>query len=52
MTLTQVLPRTLRSRLAWGITDTWVITRRDLAHWARQPGAVIASTLLFQHRCV
>jgi len=20
---------------------------RDLAHWARQPGAVIASTLLF-----
>ncbi len=47
MTLTQVLPRTLRSRLAWGITDTWVITRRDLAHWARQPGAVIASTLLF-----
>ena len=47
MTLTPVLPRTLRSRLAWAITDTWVITRRDLAHWARQPGAVIANTLLF-----
>jgi ABC-type multidrug transport system permease subunit len=47
MTLTPVLPRTLRSRLAWAITDAWVITRRDLAHWARQPGAVIANTLLF-----
>jgi ABC-2 type transport system permease protein len=47
MTLTPVLPRTLRSRLAWAITDAWVITRRDLAHWARQPGAVIANTLVF-----
>ena len=47
MTLTPVLPRTLRSRLAWAITDAWVITCRDLAHWARQPGAVIANTLLF-----
>src|SRR5215469_4424732 len=47
MTLTPALPRTLRSRLAWAITDTWVITCRDLAHWARQPGAVIANTLLF-----
>jgi len=27
--------------------DAWVITRRDLAHWARQPGTVIANTLLF-----
>ena len=47
MTLMPVLPRTLRSRLAWAIADAWVITRRDLAHWARQPGAVIATTLLF-----
>jgi ABC-2 type transport system permease protein len=47
MTLAPALPRTLRSRLAWAITDAWVITRRDLAHWTRQPGAVIASTLLF-----
>jgi ABC-2 type transport system permease protein len=47
MTLTPVLPRTLRSRLAWAIADVWVITRRDLAYWARQPGAVIANTLLF-----
>jgi ABC-type multidrug transport system permease subunit len=27
--------------------DTWVITCRDLAHWRQQPGAVIASTLVF-----
>ena len=47
MTLTPVLPRGLRSRLAWAIADTWVITCRDLAHWARQPGTVIANTLLF-----
>jgi ABC-2 type transport system permease protein len=47
MTLTPVLPGTLRCRLAWAITDAWVVTCRDLAHWARQPGAVIANTLLF-----
>jgi ABC-type multidrug transport system permease subunit len=47
MTLMPALPRTLRARLAWAIADTWVITRRDLAHWARQPGTVIANTLLF-----
>lgn len=47
MTLTPAIPRALRSRLAWAITDAWVITRRDLAHWVRQPGAVIANTLLF-----
>lgn len=47
MTPAPALPRTLRSRLAWAVIDTWVITGRDLAHWARQPGAVIASTLLF-----
>lgn len=47
MTLTPVLPRTFRSRLVWAISDAWVITCRDLAHWVRQPGAVIANTLLF-----
>jgi ABC-2 type transport system permease protein len=47
MTLTPALPRTLRSRLRWAICDAWVITGRDLAHWARQPGALIAGTLLF-----
>ncbi len=47
MTVTPVIPQTLRSRAGWAIADTWVITSRELAHWARQPGAVIANTLLF-----
>lgn len=47
MTLAPVLPRTLRSRLVWAISDAWVIIGRDLAHWVRQPGVVIANTLLF-----
>src|SRR5215831_8827570 len=47
MTIAPAQPRSFRSRLAWAITDAWVITLRDLAHWARQPGALIASTLLF-----
>lgn len=47
MTVTPVIPRTTRSRLAWAVSDAWVVTRRDLAHWARQPGPAIASTLLF-----
>jgi hypothetical protein len=41
------IPRGIRSRVGWAIRDTWVITGRDLAHWRQQPGAVIASTLLF-----
>jgi ABC-2 type transport system permease protein len=44
---TPAIPRTILSRLGWAIADAWVITLRDLTHWARQPGAVIASTLLF-----
>ncbi|HEU5386987.1 MAG TPA: ABC transporter permease [Streptosporangiaceae bacterium] len=47
MTIAPALPRSFRSRLAWTVADAWVITGRDLAHWARQPGAVIANTLLF-----
>jgi ABC-2 type transport system permease protein len=47
MTATSTPPRTILSRAGWAITDAWVITRRDLAHWVRQPGAVIASTLVF-----
>ncbi len=34
-------------RLRWAVSDTITLTRRDLAHWARQPGAVITGTLLF-----
>ena len=47
MTLAPVLPRTLGSRLVWAISDARVIIGRDLAHWVRQPGVVIANTLLF-----
>ena len=47
MTIAPALPRSFRSRLAWAVADAWVITGRDLAHWARQPGTVIANTLLF-----
>ncbi|MGH3299782.1 MAG: ABC transporter permease [Trebonia sp.] len=44
---TPAIPGTILFRLGWAIADAWVITLRDLAHWARQPGAVIANTLLF-----
>jgi ABC-type multidrug transport system permease subunit len=47
MTVTPVIPRTIRSRLRWAVLDARIITGRDLTHWARQPGAVIANTLLF-----
>ncbi|GAB3401109.1 ABC transporter permease [Flindersiella endophytica] len=32
---------------AWALADGWTMTRRDLAHWARQPAAVIANSVLF-----
>ncbi len=47
MTAVPVPPRTSLSRAGWAIRDAWVITGRDLAHWVRQPGAVIANTLVF-----
>ena len=47
ITLTPEIPQATRSRIGWAIRDTWVITGRDLAHWRQQPGAVIASTLVF-----
>lgn len=47
MTIAPALPRSFRSRLAWAVADAWVIAGRDLAHWARQPGTVIANTVLF-----
>jgi len=33
-------------RVRWAVADGWTITRRDLAHWGRQPGQ-IAVGLLF-----
>ncbi len=47
ITLAPEIPRTFRSRVGWAIRDTWVITRRGLAHWRQQPGAVIVNTLVF-----
>lgn len=29
----------------WAVMDGWTITRRDLAHWARQPGPVVVGLL-------
>ncbi|MEH0471988.1 ABC transporter permease [Streptomyces sp. B21-097] len=26
---------------AWALTDSWTMTRRELAHWARQPGRLV-----------
>jgi len=40
------IPRTPLQRLRWAAVDGWTITRRDLAHWARQPG-LVAVGLLF-----
>jgi ABC-type multidrug transport system permease subunit len=39
-------PRAWTVRLRWAAEDGWTITRRDLAHWARQPWQ-IAIALLF-----
>ncbi|MFD0424350.1 ABC transporter permease [Streptomyces parvus] len=31
------------SRLGWALVDSWTMTRRELAHWARQPVAVLVN---------
>jgi ABC-2 type transport system permease protein len=36
---------TTAHRVGWAVRDGWTITRRDLAHWARQPGPVIVNLL-------
>src|SRR5262245_9644626 len=43
---TPAIPRTPLDRLRWAVVDGWTMTRRSLAHWARQPGMVLV-TLLF-----
>lgn len=40
------VPPTAPGRLRWVFADAWTITRRDLAHWVRQPGQALV-TLLF-----
>ena len=32
-------------RLKWAVADGWTITRRDLMHWAREPGPLIIGLL-------
>lgn len=46
-TLTPPIPQATRSRIGWALADTWVVACRDLAHARRQPGPVIAGTLVF-----
>ncbi|MFD0414693.1 ABC transporter permease [Streptomyces sp. NPDC127108] len=29
------------SRIGWALTDSWTMSRRELAHWARQPVQVV-----------
>lgn len=29
------------ARFGWALADAWTITRRDLAHWVRQPGPLL-----------
>jgi ABC-2 type transport system permease protein len=31
--------------MRWAFSDTVTMARRDLAHWARQPGPVVAGLL-------
>lgn len=45
--LVPTAPEAAVSRLRWAVSDALTITRRDLAHWRRQPGVVITNTLLF-----
>lgn len=31
----------MSTSLSWAVTDSWTMTRRELAHWARQPVQVV-----------
>ncbi|MEU7694846.1 ABC transporter permease [Microbispora hainanensis] len=39
------IPRTPAARLRWTLADGWTVTLRDLGHWARKPGQVVAGLL-------
>jgi ABC-2 type transport system permease protein len=39
------IPGTPLSRLRWAVIDTWIITTRDLTHWFRDPGRILAGLL-------
>lgn len=38
-------PEILLSRLRWAVADALTMTQRDLAHWARQPAALLVGLL-------
>jgi ABC-2 type transport system permease protein len=42
---TPMIPRTSGQRLRWAVADAWVITRRALTHWVRQPTQIIAGLM-------
>jgi ABC-2 type transport system permease protein len=42
---TPPMPETPTQRLRWSLVDTWTVTGRDLAHWARQPAPVVVGLL-------
>jgi ABC transporter DrrB family efflux protein len=39
------VPRGAIGKVQWAVVDAGTITRRDLAHWARQPGPVVVGLL-------
>jgi ABC transporter DrrB family efflux protein len=39
------IPRTAAARLRWALADGWTVTLRDLTHWVRKPGQVVAGLL-------
>jgi ABC-type multidrug transport system permease subunit len=41
VTLVAPEPRTALGRLRWTLADAWVVTRRDLLHWVRNPTVVL-----------
>lgn len=46
MTLaSETIATTRLSRLRWATVDTWILTRRTLLHWARQPAPVLLGLL-------
>ena len=46
-TAAPTMPTIPANRLRWALADAITLARRDLAHWARQPGVIITNTLLF-----
>ena len=43
--LQPAIPRGVVSRVRWGVSDTWAITRRDLIQWVAEPWRIVAEIL-------